>query len=144
MRKDLTVEESIDVNASVEKVWEALTNPEIIKEYLFGTETKTDWKPGSKITFEGEWEGKQYVDGGKILENIPQKKLSYTYWSGFSRVPETEENHSIITYTVAKLDDNKTKFTWTQQGFAGEEQYNHMNSGVKDFMNKIKTVMETK
>jgi uncharacterized protein YndB with AHSA1/START domain len=142
MKKDLVVEESIDVNASVEKVWEALTTSEIIKEYLFGTETITDWKPGSKIIFQGEWEGKQYQDGGEIIENIPQKKLSYTYWSKFSGVDDTPENHSIITYTVAKLSDNKTKFTWTQQGFANEEGYNHMSSGVKDFLTNVKNVME--
>lgn len=143
MRKDLIVEESIDVNASIEKVWDALTNPEIIKEYLYGTDTKTDWKPGSKITFRGEWQGKEYVDGGTILENVPKKKISYTYWSGMSGMEDKPENYSTVTYTVHKIDDKKTKFTWTQQGFANEEGYNHQKEGMKDFMQKIKTVMET-
>ncbi|HEX2788012.1 MAG TPA: SRPBCC domain-containing protein [Ignavibacteria bacterium] len=142
MRKDLVVEESVDVNASVEKVWDALTNPAIIKDYLYGTDTITDWKPGSKITFQGEYEGKQYKDGGEILEFVPEKKLVYTYWSGFSGLENTPENHSIITYTVDKISDNKTRFTWTQKGFAGEEQYNHMKSGVKGFLQGVKKVME--
>jgi uncharacterized protein YndB with AHSA1/START domain len=42
MNHNLEVSKSIIVNADVAKVWDALTNPEIIKEYLFGTETITD------------------------------------------------------------------------------------------------------
>ena len=53
MRNDLIVSKSIIVNANNDKVWKALTNPEIIKEYLYGTETLTDWKVGSEIIFQG-------------------------------------------------------------------------------------------
>lgn len=143
MKKDLAVEESIDVNANVDKVWEALTNPDIIKDYLYGTNTITDWQPGSKITFKGEWQGKEYVDGGTILENIPNKKISYTYWSGMSGMEDKPENYSTVTYTVNKIDDKKTKFTWTQQGFKDEDAYNHMKGGVKEFLQGVKKVMET-
>ena len=52
MRHDLTVSKSVITNANQDKVWNALTNPEIIKEYLFGTETITDWKVGSEIVFQ--------------------------------------------------------------------------------------------
>lgn len=142
MRNDLVVEHSIEVNADVPKVWEALTDPAIIKDYLYGTETITDWKPGSKITFKGEWQGKQYIDGGEILANIPEKKLSYTYWSGMSGLEDKPENYATVTYTVNKISDDKTKFTWTQKGFKDEDAYNHMKGGVAEFMEGVKKVME--
>ena len=44
MRHDLKSSSSVEINASPEKVWKVLTQPEFIKEYLFGTETITDWK----------------------------------------------------------------------------------------------------
>ena len=44
MRNDLIVSGMVEINSSISKVWDALTNPKIIKEYLFGTETITDWK----------------------------------------------------------------------------------------------------
>ena len=47
MRHDLEVSHTVEVNVPVSRMWEVLTQPEIIKEYLFGTETVTDWKPGS-------------------------------------------------------------------------------------------------
>lgn len=57
MNKELTVKTSIEINADKAKVWDALTNPEKIKVYLFGTETLTDWKTGSEIIFQDEYQG---------------------------------------------------------------------------------------
>jgi len=34
---------SIKIDMPREKVWEALTNPQLIKQYLFGTKVTTDW-----------------------------------------------------------------------------------------------------
>ncbi|MBC7885478.1 MAG: SRPBCC domain-containing protein [Saprospiraceae bacterium] len=42
------------IKASVAKVWDALTNPEVVKQYFFGTDLVTDWKVGSPIIFQGE------------------------------------------------------------------------------------------
>ena len=86
MKHHLVVSESIDVNAEPSKVWDALTDPAIIKKYLFGTETITDWMVGSEIIFQGvygENNEHSYRDKGVVLENVPNKKLSYSYWSGF-------------------------------------------------------------
>ena len=60
MANKLSVKVSRDINAPVSKVWQALTDPALIKQYLFGTETKSDWKKGSSITYTGVWEGKSY------------------------------------------------------------------------------------
>ena len=58
---------SITINATAEKVWHALTDPRMIKKYMFGTSVISDWKEGSKIIWKGEWEGKSYEDKGKII-----------------------------------------------------------------------------
>ena len=68
MNKELTVTQSIEINAAKEKVWDALTNPEKIKVYLFGTDTLTNWKAGSEIIFQGEYQGQQYKDKGTIVD----------------------------------------------------------------------------
>ena len=67
---------SIIINASPEKIWEALTVPEKVKEYFFGTNLVTDWKVGSPILFRGEWEGKAYEDKSTVLEFNPPHSLS--------------------------------------------------------------------
>ena len=69
------------INASADKVWNALTDPELIKKYMFGTTVISDWKEGSKIIWKGEWEGKTYEDKGKILRFEPKKNLQYSHFS---------------------------------------------------------------
>jgi uncharacterized protein YndB with AHSA1/START domain len=145
MNHDLIVSESIDINAAPSKVWEALTNPEIIKKYLFGTETITDWKPGSDIIFQGEYgENKEhtYRDKGVIMQNVANELLSYSYWSGFSGLEDKPENYSLVTYTLESDDDKKTTFTWTQKGYATNEGYQHSLHGMKEFLEQIKQIIE--
>ena len=142
MNPDLLVSKSVLINAGLDKVWNALTTPSIIKEYLFGTETITDWKVGSEIVFQGEYEGQTYRDHGVIVENIPRAKLSYSYWSGFSGLEDKPENYSTITYLLADKGNNQTEFTWVQKGYASDEAYQHSKGGMDEFMEGIKTIME--
>lgn len=145
MRHDLIVSESIDINASPAMVWDALTNPEIIKKYLFGTETITDWKVGSEIIFQGKYgenNEHSYRDKGIIIQNIPGELLSYSYWSGFSGLEDKPENYSLVTYNLKSEDDQETTFTWTQKGYATEEGYQHSLGGMKEFLKQIKRVIE--
>ncbi|GAB4014043.1 SRPBCC family protein [Spirosoma migulaei] len=142
MRNDLIVSQSIDITASASRVWEVLTTPDLIKEYLFGTETVTDWKVGSEIIFQGEYEEQTYRDKGVILENVPNKLLSYSYWSGFSGAEDKPENYSTITYTLRPEGDHQTEFTWTQQGYTTEEGYNHSVNGMGAFLKQIKELAE--
>ncbi len=53
---------AIDIKAPLAKVWEALTNPEIISQYMFGAEVTSDWQVGSDIYWRGEWKGKSFED----------------------------------------------------------------------------------
>ncbi|MBI3124849.1 MAG: SRPBCC domain-containing protein [Ignavibacteriales bacterium] len=142
MLLDLEVSSSIEINASKEKVWKGLTDPDIIKDYLYGTNTVTDWKVGSEILFQGEWEGKQYRDKGVILQIIPNELISYSYWSGFSGIEDKPENYSTVTYKIEPVGDDKIKFTWVQKGFASEQNYEHSNNGMEEFLKGIKAVIE--
>jgi len=51
MRQDLFVSKSIVIHVSAFKVWTVLTNSELIKEFLYGTETATTWEQGKNIYF---------------------------------------------------------------------------------------------
>jgi uncharacterized protein YndB with AHSA1/START domain len=142
MNHNLAVSKSVIINAPVSKVWKALTTPEIIKEYLYGTETVTDWKVGSEIIFQGEYQGHKYRDKGIILDNIKNERISYTYWSGFSGLEDKPENYSVVSYKLTPKGDNQTEFTWSQKGFANEEGHKHSESGMDAFLAKIKETVE--
>ena len=142
MDKNLIASQSIEINAKAENVWETLTNPEKVKIYLFGTETITDWKVGSAIIFQGNYNGQQYKDKGNVLENSEYKVLSYNYWSGFSGLEDKLENYSLVTYKIEVISINKVKFTWTQKGFANKDGQCHTEQGLKTMLEQIKKLAE--
>ncbi len=136
MGKDYVVEVSIMLNASPSKVWNVLTDPELIKKYLFGTDTVTDWKVGSDIKWMGVWKGKKYEDKGKILKVEHGKLLEYTYWSSMSGLPDTPENYKKVTYRITR-GLKATKLTIiqtnnTKEGKAHSEQnWKAVSEGIK-------------
>ena len=129
------------VIAPVEKVWEALTKPNLIKKYFFGTDTHTDWKPGSKITFTGEWEGKSYEDKGTVIAVENNKKIKYNYWSEMSGIEDKPENYVAITYDLA-TEGNKTKLTITQENIPDEKMKEHSIENWKKVMSNLKELVE--
>ena len=142
MNHALEVSASVIIDAPAEKVWDPLTKPELIKEYLFGTETSTDWNIGSDIFFEGEWEGKRYRDKGSVMEYIPLKRIAYSYWSGFTGLEDSPENYSKVIYDLEATGQNETRFTWTQKGFGSEEGHQHSLNGMEEFLQGFKAVAE--
>ena len=112
------------LRSSQNTVWRALTSPELIKTYFFGTEAVSSWHVGSPIIFRGEWEGKPYEDKGTILENIEGKMLRYNYWSSFSGTEDKPENYAVVTYEVIPEGD-ETILIISQDSIASSEAKDH-------------------
>ncbi|MDX1774518.1 uncharacterized protein YndB with AHSA1/START domain [Oceanihabitans sediminis] len=142
MDKNLIASSNINIQSTPKKVWDVLTNPVKIKEYLFGTEVITDWKIGSSIIFQGEYDGQRYKDKGNVIENKKNESLKYDYWSGFSGLEDKPENYSLVTYKIENLEDNSVNFTWHQQGFSSEEGKCHTEEGLNAMLEKIKELAE--
>src|SRR5260221_14222098 len=113
MDKKFVVKVLIDIDASPAKVWEALTSPELIKQYLFGTEVISDWQVGSPIIYKGEWQGKSYEDKGTILKLVPEELFESTYWSSMTGMPDIPENYKKIIYELTP-ENGGTQLTLTQ------------------------------
>lgn len=128
------------INAPVKKVWEGLTNPEILKKYFFGTDMITNWEVGSDIVFQGEWDGQKYRDQGKVLEYIPNEKLSYSYLSSWANMEDKPENYLIVSYEVKPVGD-KTELTISQTNY-DEEKAKHSESNWESLMNEMKKIIE--
>ena len=141
MGKTFTAAARIKIEANAEKVWNALTDPELIKQYLFGTEASSDWKVGSSITYKGVWQGKRYEDKGKILELIPNKLLKSTYWSGMSGLEDKPENYNTVTYLLDEKD-NQTILTVAQDNNPTEESAAHSENNWNMVLKGIKELLE--
>ena len=142
MKNNVTGKACITIDAPAMTVWEALTTPAIIKKYFFGTEAISDWRPGSPITFKGEYKGKTYEDKGHILEVIPHKILRYNYWSSMSGIEDKPENYVPITFALVEFNE-KTTVTVTQQNIPDEKMKTHSEENWKKVLNNLRNLLES-
>ena len=129
------------IRASIDKVWEALTNPEVIKKYMFGTTVISDWKEGSKITWKGEWEGKQYEDHGTILQIKPKTILQYTHFSPLGGQKDSPENYHTVTIELSG-NDQETTVNLFQDNNATEEEQKHSEKNWSMMLEGLRKLLE--
>ncbi len=141
MTTNLTARATTRINAPASKVWEALTNPELIKQYFFGTNVETDWKVGSPIYYRGEWQGKPYEDKGTIIDVEPNKRLVSTHWSPLAGVPDIPENYHTVTYLLEE-HDGVTDVTLLQDHNASEEEKQHSEQNWQMMLAGLKKLVE--
>jgi len=141
MSKKLTAKASISIKADADKVWDALTNPDKIKQYFFGTNAISDWKKGSSLKFTGEWEGKKYEDKGTILDSEPGKLFRYTYWSSMGKLEDKPENYATVTYELAPAGD-ETILNIIQDNVETDESREHSESNWQWILTELKKFVE--
>ena len=143
MDKGFIAKATVAIDASTIKVWEAIITPEIIKQYLFGTEVISDWKEGSSIIYKGVWKGKSYEDKGKILQVIPEKLFKSTYWSSMSGTEDKPENYATVTYQLGEKN-GQTELTLNQDNNLTEESRVHSEQNWKMVLSNLKKLLEEK
>jgi uncharacterized protein YndB with AHSA1/START domain len=141
MNKKFTARASITIDVPPSRVWQALTSPEMIKEYLFGTAVSSDWQVGSPITYRGEWEGQDYEDRGKILEVEPEKLFVSTFWSSLSGQEDSPENYQTVRYELAPAGAG-TRLTITQDNNESREDAHRSEENWKTVLEGMKRLLE--
>jgi len=93
---------SVKLNAPINKIWDVLTKPELVKQWQYGSDLATDWKIGSEIRFKTEWEGQIFEQWGKILEIVPQKLIRYSLFAPRPDLEDKPENYFVMNYILSK------------------------------------------
>jgi uncharacterized protein YndB with AHSA1/START domain len=141
--RGLTAHAQIFINAVNDTVWDAFTNPEVIRKYMFGTTVVSDWKEGSDITWKGEWKGKPYEDKGKIVEIKPKSHLSYTHFSPMAGLPDSPENYHSVTINLMPAN-NSTTVMLSQDNNKSEDERQHSEKNWYMMLSELKKLLEKK
>jgi uncharacterized protein YndB with AHSA1/START domain len=138
---NLVSQASISVDAPTQKVWDALVNPEAIKQYMFGTNVVSDWREGSPIIWKGEWQGKVYEDKGVILQLVPGRTLGYSHFSPLSGLPDKPENYHTVTVELSP-DGNRTRVTLSHDKNASEQERAESQKNWEMMLGTLKKFVE--
>lgn len=133
---------TIVLNASVEKVWNALTQPELVKQWQYGSDLLTTWKTGSEIRFRNEWDGQVFEQWGTVLEVVPNQKIKYSLFFPRPGLEDKPENYFIMNYVLTE-ENQKTKLEIIQEdnrpGAVQEEPQGEKNP----ILQGLKTLIES-
>ncbi|QRR00419.1 SRPBCC domain-containing protein [Dyadobacter sandarakinus] len=141
MNRKLVATTTISIHAKKSAVWKALIDPEMVQEYMHGAIVRSDWRVGSPITFTGVWEGTPYTDKGTILEIIPERVLSFTFWSPLFGTEDYEDNYMHVTYHIDEYDGVST-LTITQDNLETDEDVINAEGNWMKVGHHIKHILE--
>jgi uncharacterized protein YndB with AHSA1/START domain len=151
MSQPLLVHSTITIHAPASGVWDALVNPEQTRKYMFGCETVSDWKPGSSLLWEGNFEGVDLVAVKGFIKAIePGKLLVYTVFDPNIGMDDIPENYLTVTYALTEKN-GQTVLDVTQSGFElaadGDKRYKEAynnGEGWNPILVEIKKLVEAK
>jgi uncharacterized protein YndB with AHSA1/START domain len=96
---------TINIKAPIKNVWDAITKPELVKQWQYGSDLITDWKVGSNIRFSTEWQGKIFEQWGKILDVQPNSIIKYSLFAPRPGLEDKPENYFVMSYVLT--NENK-------------------------------------
>jgi uncharacterized protein YndB with AHSA1/START domain len=110
-----TLSFEFDLQHSPEKVWRALTQPELLSEWLLPV-IDLELEPGATFTLQAPpqpgWDG---TVNCRLLELEEQRKLSYAWVVG--------DIDTVVTFTLAPTSSG-TRLSLAQSGFKPEQKHN--------------------
>lgn len=127
------------IQASPEKVWDALMNPELTKQYWFGHHNASEWKVGSGWKHQMADDPSVVHVVGTVLESDPPKRLVVTWVSPDNE--GDEENTSRVTYEIEAFGEN-VKLTVTHEDLH-KEMFDSVSFGWPIVLCNLKTLLET-
>ena len=93
----------IYIRTTPERLWEAITDPEIRSKYTFGARVESDWKPGSRLEMGAPGVG--LLGEGEVLESDPPNKLVHTMTALWSDDVKSE-GASRVTWEIVPVGDS--------------------------------------
>ena len=129
---------AIIINAPASKVFEALTQPELVKQWQFGKTVESDWQSGHAIKFIAESEGKVLEQWGTILEIRSNEMLKYNLFTPAPGIEDKKENYNITSY-ILKNENGQTHIELIQED---NRPFGFVPATLKPILVALKKVVE--
>ena len=132
--------DEVHVRATPEGVWNAITRPEIAREWLAGTRLASDWKPGATLRCVAP-DGRLAAEG-TVLEVDPARRLAHTFSATWKEEVAADAPHRVV-WTIASLGPT-CRVTVEHFDFVGETAtYRDVRGGLGRILDGLKTLLET-
>lgn len=127
------------IRTTRERLWDALTNPEFIRQYWAGQDQTSEWSPGAswEMTDKG-----RLLASGEIVESDPPSRLVIR-WVGEFRPDVKEEGASTATYTIETVNEAVKLTVLHVHPKEGAQIIHAVSGGWPKILSALKTILET-
>jgi uncharacterized protein YndB with AHSA1/START domain len=133
---DLELVLTRDVDAPVEKLFRAWTDPELLKQWFAPkpftiTKIDSDVRPGGKsLVVMQSPDGEEYPNAGLYLEVVPNQKIVFT--DAFTEGWVPAKPFMVATVTFEDLGGGKTRYTAKARHWTLEDKQTHEQMGFHE------------
>lgn len=99
-----TSNSTVQIHSPAKKVWLALTDPDLVKQWQYGSDLITTWEVGSPIVFRNEWDGQVFEQKGTIFEFVPESRVKYSLFFPRPDLQDIPEHHFFMTYELTETE----------------------------------------
>jgi uncharacterized protein YndB with AHSA1/START domain len=129
------------IQTTPEKLWNALLDPELTKDYWARHANRSDWKPGSPWRHEDYDDASQVRIVGTVLESVPPRRLVLT-WASPENAGDPVKT-SRVTFDVEPYRD-AVRLTVIHDELEPEsEMLRGISAGWPAVLSSLKSMLET-
>lgn len=92
------------IRTTPDRLWTAITDPDIRAKYNFGASVTSDWTPGARLTMGAPSAG-GLLGEGDVLEVDPPRRLVHTMTALWSD-EVADEGASRVTWEIEQIEDS--------------------------------------
>jgi uncharacterized protein YndB with AHSA1/START domain len=128
------------IRATPEKVFEAITRPELARRY-WGHENLSDWRPGSRWEHVRDDPARTVELVGEVVEHAPPRRLVIT-WANASQADDPDR-YSRVSFDIVPFD-GMVQLTVTHDELEkGSRMAAGVSTGWPRVLSSLKSFLET-
>jgi len=127
----------IFIKTTPERLWEAITDPELRRKYNFGASASSEWTPGSRYQLSS---GPMQLAEGENLEVEPPHRLVQSFTAVWSEEVRAEGT-SRVTWEIEQVADS-CRLTVTHDQLR-ENAHGELYGGWPMILSGLKTLLES-
>jgi uncharacterized protein YndB with AHSA1/START domain/DNA-binding transcriptional ArsR family regulator len=127
------------IRTTPDRLWQAITDGEMTRQYYFGSPVESDWTPGSRFEMTSPDRSQVWVEG-EVLEVDPPRRLVQTFVAHWDE-EMSQQTPSQVTWEIEPRGD-ACRLRVTHEGLTGPAA-RQVSGGWPQILSGLKTLLET-
>jgi uncharacterized protein YndB with AHSA1/START domain len=135
---------SVTINAPRAMVWDALVNPEKIRQYLPVSDVTSEWREGGPIVWKSEFLGKSFEVKGTVVRVELERILEYDHSRPIFRssgAAQSPENYQRVTIELSE-EGPHTNVSVTERNNMNKRELDHSEGSWRMVLHGLKALLE--